>query len=53
MTVEAKSGRVSRSRNCAMCFAPPIRSAAFFCSALYPSVLASFATATLLASDLR
>ena len=34
ITVEAKSGRVSRSMYCAMCLAFAIRSAAFFCSAL-------------------
>jgi len=34
MTVEAKSGRVSRSMYCAMCFAPAISLADFFCSAV-------------------
>ncbi len=34
ITVEAKSGRVSRSRNCAMFFAEPISAADFFCRAV-------------------
>ena len=34
ITVEAKSGRVSRSMNCVMFDAPLISSTAFFCSAL-------------------
>src|SRR5207244_9548884 len=34
ITVDAKSGRVSRSMYCAMCFAPAISFAAFFCSGL-------------------
>ena len=34
ITVEAKSGRVSRSRNCAISVAEPTSSAAFFCSAV-------------------
>ena len=34
ITVEAKSGRVSRSRNCAMFLAEPTSSADFFCSAV-------------------
>ena len=34
ITVEAKSGRVSRSMYCAMCFALAISFAAFFCSGL-------------------
>ena len=32
ITVEAKSGRVSRSMNCVMFVAPAISSTAFFCS---------------------
>jgi len=35
ITVEAKSGRVSRSRYCAMCFVFAIRSADFFWSGVY------------------
>jgi hypothetical protein len=34
ITVEAKSGRVSRSRNCEICLALPTKSTAFFCSLL-------------------
>ena len=34
MTVDAKSGLVSRSRNCEMCFAPAMNFAHFFCSAV-------------------
>ena len=34
ITVDAKSGRVSRSMYCAMCFAPAIIDAAFFCRAV-------------------
>ena len=32
ITVEAKSGRVSRSMYCAMCFVDAISFASFFCS---------------------
>ena len=34
ITVDAKSGRVSRSRNCAMLAVAPMISADFFCTAL-------------------
>ncbi len=40
MTVEAKSGRVSRSMNWEICFALPMKSTAFFCSAVYFDVSA-------------
>ena len=53
MTVEAKSGRLSRSRNWEMCLASPMSSAAFFCSALYPLVSAFELAATLLGSLFR
>lgn len=53
ITVEEKSGRVSRSRNCEICLAPETSSTAFFWIAEYPEVSASSLTAMLLGSLLR
>ena len=53
ITVEAKSGRVSRSRNCEIDLAPLTSSSPFFCSALYPLVSASLCAPMLFGSDLR
>src|ERR1700724_2581433 len=53
ITVEAKSGRVSRSRHWAMLFDEPINSAAFFWNGLYFDVSASLGAATLFGLDVR
>ena len=52
ITVDAKSGRVSRSRNWAIDLAEPTISADFFFSALYPLVSAFEFAASVPGSDL-
>src|SRR5450759_4550617 len=52
MTVDAKSGRVSRSMNCEMFLALPMKSTAFFCRRVYPEASALLLVAMTVGSPL-